>query len=412
MTERPNQATWRLGMAAASLAVVAMVTGCATGGASKSALDKSPVVDRVVISTEVLYEGQQPALPEEAVAPVIEEGRDTQVSVEDARKEVFDYHIGPGDILEFRSFDDEYLSRQVTVRYDGYISLPLIPDVYVADATRDEATERLRSAYAEIFVDPQVSLVVVDVKSKSYYVMGDVANPHLYTYTRPITLLDAIKTAGGMRVTTRGGDSYVGAQGQLTKAYIIRRAGGQRMVNEYDLRGLRNPGAHPSDAPVFPGDIVYIPEGINLVYLIGAVGRPDVYELTDGMGVLGLMARAGGPIESTARMQQALLIREIDPVTSEILQLDLRVIMRTGKDIPLKPGDVLYVPRKPLIHLQEFVGRFTGTISPMLDLYQQAYETYYTKDRYDRLFENDMDNQSLLNVIEGVASFGWSGLLR
>jgi polysaccharide export outer membrane protein len=412
MTERPKKAIRRLGIAAASVAAMAMAVGCATFDSGEGYLGKSPVVDRVVIDTAVLYEGQQPALPEEAVTPVIEEGRDTETTLEEARKEVFDYHVGAGDVLEFRSFDDEYLSRQVTVRYDGFISLPLVSDIYVADATRDEATARVREAYSGIFVDPQVSLVVVEVNSKSYYVMGDVSNPHIYTYTRPITLLDAINTAGGMRVSTRGGDSYVGAQGQLTKAYIIRRAGGERMVNEYDLRGLRNPGAHPSDAAIFPGDIVYIPEGINLVYLIGSVSRPDVYELTEGMGVLELMARAGGPAESIARMNHALLIRELDPTTTEILQLDLRVIMQTGKDIPLKPGDVIYVPRKPLVHMQEFVGRFTGTISPMLDLYQQAYETYYTKDRYDRLFDEDMDNNSLLNVIEGVASFGWSGLLQ
>src|SRR5690606_36156393 len=104
--------------------------------------------------------------------------------------------------------------------------------------------------------------------------------PAQYPYVRPISLLDAINIAGGKRVNTRGGDSFVGGQGQLIKALIIRNTELGRQVGEFDLKDLEKPGPHQSEALVYPGDLVYVPEGINLVYVMGELRNPGVFELT------------------------------------------------------------------------------------------------------------------------------------
>lgn len=318
-----------------------------------------------------------------------------------------EYRIESGDVLDFLSFDDPTLNQQVVVRYDGHISLPLIPDTAVGNATRTEATELIREAYEAVFRDPQISLVIRDPNSKSFYVMGDVNTPSEYPYRRKLTLLDAINTGGGLRLERQAGDAFVGAQGQLTKALIIRHVDERREVLEYDMRNLSEPGPHQSDAPVLPGDIVYVPEGVNLVYVIGAAQRPGVFKWSETMGLIDLLARSGGPVFGQAKLRRVVLLRPVDPAHVTVMLVDVHKILNTGQDFGLQPGDTIYIPRKDLVRLQEFVGRFTGTISSVLQLYNLALESYYTKERLELIVEGDIGSSvpALLQSLNTFAGF-------
>ena len=211
-------------------------------------------------------------------------------------------------MLEFQSFDDESINREITVRYDGHISLPLIEDLMVADKTRDEAERMVREAYAKVFRKPQLSLIVRETGSKTFTVMGDVADAGRYPYQNKTRLIDAISMAGGLRdrSTSSSVGGFVGITGQLTKAFVIRRINGHREVLEYDLRSLGAPGAHSSEAPIYYGDIVYVPEGVNLVYVLGESRNPVIIELTEGMTLLQLLALSGGFEASTARLRSVV----------------------------------------------------------------------------------------------------------
>lgn len=317
------------------------------------------------------------------------------------------YLIEPGDQLEFRSFDDPSLSQVVQVRYDGHISLPMVPDLKVQNLTREEATKLVSESYSEVFRDPQLSLAITATTSKTYHVMGDVQNPQEFPYTKPISVLDAVNQAGGPRVNQRGGDSFVGSRGALTQALIIRRYGGTRDVIECDLSKYREPEISPADTLILPNDIVYLPEGVNLVYVLGEARSPDVYQLMEGTTLLQLLTRAGGFSEATGRMTQVVLIREVKEDTNRVFLVNVREILKTGQDLVMKPGDIVYIPQKPLVRLEQFVGRLFGSISPLMSLYRQAYDTYYTDRRYDALFDNPSTaTTDLLTVLEGIRSFG------
>ncbi len=316
------------------------------------------------------------------------------------------YHIEAGDMLEFRSLDDEMLTRQVTVRYDGCISLPLVPDVNVQDLTREAATAKVKEAFGEIFREPRISLAVVQATSKSIHVMGDVTRPSEFPYIRPISVIDAINNAGGPRINQRGGDSFVGSQGTLTKAFIIRRYGGAREVLECDLRKLTMPGAHPAETPVLPRDIIYVPEGVNLVYVLGEVRGPGVYQLVEGTTMLQLLARSGGIAHATARTSQVILIREVDENNTDVMMVDVKKALKTGQDILMQAGDIVYIPRKPLVRLQQFVSRFTGSITPLMSLYRQAWDTWYTKKSYDNLYDGSGNTSEVLQILQGFRDVG------
>ena len=203
---------------------------------------------------------------------------------------------------------------------------------------------------------------------------------------------------GGLRINTRGGDSFVGAQGQLTKALIIRHVEGERQVLSFDLSFLQESGSHDSDTPVIPGDIVYVPEAVNLVYLLGEVRRPSVFQLTEGMTLLQLLTRAGGVIETTGKMRRVIIMREIDENETRIDLVNVKTILSTGLDPRLLAGDIIYVPRKRLVRLSTFVAQFTSSISPILNLYKNAYDTYFTPERFRRLFRDDDASGGLLEA--------------
>lgn len=361
------------------------LAGCVTGSAKTSSImlsDTGIVEERITLSTSELHSFPNgEGLVAGRTAP---SGVDT-VS-DSAANFGGTYRIGAGDTLYLRSFDDESLSGEVAVRYDGYVSLPLIPDIYVEGATRSEATERIREAYATIFSNPLISVSISDVGSKSYFVMGDVSDPGEFSYLRPVDLLDAINLAGGPRINTLGGDSFVGAQGQILQVFVIRTVDGERRVMNYNLGNLTKPGPHDSEARVYPNDVVYVPEGKNLVYVLGDVQRPNVYELSEGMNLLQLLTIAGGPILTTGRLQHVILMHEVDDENTLIEVLDVAKMLKSGRNPRIRAGDIVYVPRRRMVKLSEFVNQFTSTVSPLMSLYNQAFDTYYAERRNRLLY--------------------------
>lgn len=108
-----------------------------------------------------------------------------------------EYVIGAEDVLEVSVWKNPDLSREVTVRPDGKISLPLIGDIQAAGRT----AETLRKAILEMVKKYQenavVSIIVKNINSYKIYVLGEVVKPGLYTLKAKTTLLQAIALAGG-----------------------------------------------------------------------------------------------------------------------------------------------------------------------------------------------------------------------
>jgi polysaccharide export outer membrane protein len=351
---------------------------CAQPDAKGDNIRSEAIKEQVIVKTKTLYSFPE-RKPLEKAAPA---------GTAPSAKAEGEYRIGPGDTLDFQLLDDTQMNREVKVRYDGYISLPQIDDLKVAGLTRAEATESLSRGYQEVYNKPHLSLTVKEAASKSFSILGDVESPGEYPYTRPISVLDALNIGGGPRINTTSGDTYIGAQGQLSKAFVIRHQDGKREVHEYDLSGIRQQGENPSDAPVLPGDVVYLPEGMNLVYVMGETLKPGVFPLVEGMSVLELLARAGGANEKTGRMHGVMLLRQVDAENTEAMLIDLRKCLDTGQSPKLQAGDILYVPRGKLVALHDTLMRFTQlaeTVSPLLNLYSQGFDAFYKNQLYNVL---------------------------
>ena len=85
-----------------------------------------------------------------------------------------EYRIGPEDALQIFVWKNETLSRVVSVRPDGKISLPLLGDVQAAGQTARELRDALVKRYAEFIAAPEISVIVNEVKSIKVSVIGEV----------------------------------------------------------------------------------------------------------------------------------------------------------------------------------------------------------------------------------------------
>jgi polysaccharide biosynthesis/export protein len=107
------------------------------------------------------------------------------------------YRIGPEDVLSISVWKNEAMSRAVPVRPDGKISLPLLNDVQAGGLTALELRDVLTKQLAAYMPNPEVSVIVTDVRSFKVSVIGEVARPGRYEFKSWTTVLDALALAGG-----------------------------------------------------------------------------------------------------------------------------------------------------------------------------------------------------------------------
>jgi len=109
------------------------------------------------------------------------------------------YVIGIGDGLDINVWKEGELSKQVAVRPDGIITLPLVGEIKAAGLTPDQLQQQLTASLSKVLSEPQVTVIVISVNSLSFNIMGNVLKPGYYPLNHPITVLDAIALSGGFR---------------------------------------------------------------------------------------------------------------------------------------------------------------------------------------------------------------------
>ena len=108
-----------------------------------------------------------------------------------------DYKIGIEDVLLISVWGEPELNMSVSVRPDGKVTFPLVNDLRVAGRTPDEVRQEITKRISDFIREPNVTVIVSEIKSFKIYVLGEVASQGTFTFFRPTRLLQAIATAGG-----------------------------------------------------------------------------------------------------------------------------------------------------------------------------------------------------------------------
>lgn len=156
-------------------------------------------------------------------------------------EELPDYRIGVDDVLDIAVWNVSELQKTVPVRPDGKISLPLVNDVVAAGLTPMELRAQLTKQMATFVQNPDVSVVVREIRSLKVSVIGQVRTPGRYDLKGPATVLDALALAGGC--------TEFASRRKIT---ILRSA--QRLHFDYDAAISKG-----DNLTIKPGDIVVVP---------------------------------------------------------------------------------------------------------------------------------------------------------
>ena len=108
------------------------------------------------------------------------------------------YRLGPEDQLRISVWDNKELTLDLVVRPDGKISMPLLQDVPAEGLTATQLAANIQQGLSVYIVNPEVSVIVLQVNAPKFYMIGYVARPGTYPLRGDTSVLQALALAGGL----------------------------------------------------------------------------------------------------------------------------------------------------------------------------------------------------------------------
>jgi polysaccharide export outer membrane protein len=257
------------------------------------------------------------------------------------------YTIVPGDQLRISVEEQPDLERRYPVTGDGTVDLGMLGRVVVAGLTTDEAAERIREHLeSKYFKKATVTVDVAEFVEGGVLVMGSVASPQTLPMTSDsiLTLIEAISRCGGLSAEANG-----------SQVKILRwkpGAGMEREILTVDVASMMEAVDFSKDQYLRPRDIVFVPrlgeaeKGAREFLALGEVARPGFHPYSEGLDIIRAVMRVGG-VPKTAQWQSARILRPDGAGGYSIIPVNLARLFGDADmsvNIPLKPGDIFFVP--------------------------------------------------------------------
>lgn len=246
------------------------------------------------------------------------------------------YQIGPADILRIVVFGHDTLTQSVIVERDGTITFPLIGRIKAADMSPDELQRQITTLLAQDFIrNPQVTVNVQEYRSKTVFVVGQIARPGTYPLEGNTTIVSILAKAGPVTgsaievVVVRPSGKVEGpvtpedATPESSKATILR-------VDLADIEA----GMLEKNVVLQPNDTVFIPQAPS-IFISGEVRQPGTFPFRPGFTVRQAISQAGGFTERSS--SKIRVVRTVNGKTRET---------KIGIDDPIQKGDYIIVKAK------------------------------------------------------------------
>ncbi|MEO5739881.1 MAG: polysaccharide biosynthesis/export family protein [Vicinamibacterales bacterium] len=243
-----------------------------------------------------------------------------------------DYIVGPQDVLSVRIYGEDKLSGKIRIDNDGSFPFEYLGRVKAEGMTTAQIEAYLAKALGDGYLrSPQVSVEVIEYRSQSVFVTGEVRSPNKYTLPGNSTLMDVLTLAGSV---TQNAGNWV----QITHVRQGAEVLGPAVSAEYDLRvNLRDiQTGKAQNIKMLHGDTVFVPKA-ERVWVVGQVRNPQGVVHEEGMTVFEAIAAAGGITEkgSNSRIEIVRIEngqrKSIDAKQTDVLKPGDQVNVRTRR---------------------------------------------------------------------------------
>lgn len=158
------------------------------------------------------------------------------------------YVIGAQDVLDIDVWKEKELTRKVEVRPDGKISLPLLNDIQASGLTPMQLAADITKGLKKFVTDPQVTVIVTQIKSQRVYILGEVTKPGAYPLLPGMNVLQALSSAGGFTMFAN-----------TKKIYVLRQQDGKQKKFRFNYKDVVS-GKHANQNIVLrAGDQIVVP---------------------------------------------------------------------------------------------------------------------------------------------------------
>jgi polysaccharide export outer membrane protein len=275
-----------------------------------------------------------------------------------------DHILGPGDRISISIFGDPELSQSdVRINGQGNITLPLVKEVKAGGKTALELQSAIAEAYksGHFLKDPQVTVVIREVRSSPVTVAGAVAKASRLQMQGRVTLLQAITEAGsfhdaGSKVIIDRPAHVVGGTQVGPQVIVIQ-------VKDLQMK----PGDPTVNIDLQAGDIVTVSPA-EFVFVGGAVGKPGKLAMNEvpNWSILSALAAVGN-VTKVAKMEHSVILRAgPNGTTTEIPVNIKKVLERKDPDVKLTANDIVLVPESPGRKALYAAGQTLSTTSAVL----------------------------------------------
>jgi len=341
------------------------------------------------------------------------------------------YRVGPGDQFLINIWSTLENSIPARVTPDGRLVIPTIGALAVDGQTLAEVREKVKKEAARKYLNSEISVDLLMVRGIRVHVTGQVLNPGAYSLLAVNRVADAITLAGGTtswafergiqvrhadatadtmdmvaykkrgdldaNFYLRGGDvvfvppidlsqptvrvegvvndpgTYQLLPDETVSNFLLRV---EALTRRADLNGVYVERKGEADGqteniPIFPylndqgngqtdlllqdGDLVKVPRRTEDVYVIGAVQQPGAYPYVPGQTVQDYVGFAGATFQSTK------------PNKARVIRRNSKVEVK-GKDVPVEPGDTVFIPKKVEFGVREITAIVAQAASVLIAL--------------------------------------------
>ena len=236
-----------------------------------------------------------------------------------------EYRLGSGDVIRINVYQNPDLTLETRVTEAGIVSYPLLGTVRLGSLSVTAAEKLIADGLrnGNFVKNPQVTLVVLQVRGNQASVLGLVNRPGRYPLeVADMRLTDLLAMAGGTAIN--GADLVV----------VTGTRNGQPFRTEVDLPTVFAPGGKDKDIFILNGDAVWV-ERQPIVYIYGEVQRPGPMRLERSMTLMQSLATGGGltlrGTEKGIRVHRKGADGKVQVITTPLM------------DEAMRDGDVVFV---------------------------------------------------------------------
>ncbi|MBP5672472.1 MAG: SLBB domain-containing protein [Victivallales bacterium] len=267
-----------------------------------------------------------------------------------------EYTLDIGDEFEIRVYNQPDLHATTAVTPDGCISTVFVDKLSVVGKTIPETTTMMEDILKQYIINPKVTMIPLDLKSQKASIAGAVVHPGVYPVSKNTRLSEIFAMAGGGATRWINGKQLDCAD--FTFSYLVRD--GKQLPVNFSL--AIEYGDPDNNIFILKGDYIYIAiRSEKMVNITGEVASPQFQMWNSGMGLLQAITNAGGLREQNNGY--AVIIRG-GMENPQFFKADINKIFDGRKlDVPLHPGDTVYIPKDGLSVWNTYIAKLMPTAS-------------------------------------------------